>query len=643
MAWLSDLFSGGQVNHTGAQVQQSQAAPTNAGAAQVNRHIQSLTPGQTIQGEVVGRNGGEVQIKVSDDMVLNARIDQNMQLELGKTMTFEVRNNGRALTLSPLFANTAADANVLKALDMASLPVNQTTVSMTGLMMEAGLPIDRNSLMQMFREVNSFQGVNVSDLVDLHKLGLPVNEENLAQIASYKNLTHQLVDGMHTVLDALPEAMQTMVQEGNVEGAARMFQELLQLVQELPGAEEGTQGQPLPGGVAADGADAAVSDRSQSVGTLSGEVQNGRIVSGEGGQNVLAEAGKIIITETAAQIADANSEALLSMVGGKGASAAGGPENMAGNAVPANLQGMALAEGKTAVSGEAAGLPDAESGTAGENAGGTALSREFLQLIRENGGDVEKYSVLLRQLNTAAQNGDLGEQANALQRILQQGIADKNQPLLRGLIENRSAQNLLREGLSRLWTIEPKDVADSGKVDELYQRLDRQLKSLNHMLEQGGQTGTQAFKAVNNMSQNLDFLQQLNQAYTYVQLPLRLQQGDAHGDLYVYTNKRSLAAKDGQISALLHLDMEHLGPVDVYVAMQAEKVNTRFYVQDDAMLDFLEEHMDLLTQRLQKRGYNCSFAMQVRGREEEPESGLNGLTAQEKGRSIVQYAFDMRA
>jgi hypothetical protein len=83
--------------------------------------------------------------------------------------------------------------------------------------------------------------------------------------------------------------------------------------------------------------------------------------------------------------------------------------------------------------------------------------------------------------------------------------------------------------------------------------------------------------------------------------------------------------------------------VDVYVAMQGEHVNTRFYVQDDEMLDFLEEHMDILTERLQKRGYDCNFAMQVRQKNEEPESGLKGLLAEEPALPIAQYSFDVRA
>ena len=160
-------------------------------------------------------------------------------------------------------------------------------------------------------------------------------------------------------------------------------------------------------------------------------------------------------------------------------------------------------------------------------------------------------------------------------------------------------------------------------------------------MESVGQNGSEAYRAAANMSQNLDFLQQINQMYTYVQLPLRLQQGDAHGDLYVYTNKRNLAGKDGSVSALLHLDMEHLGPVDVYVAMQNSRVNTTFYVADDDMLDFLEAHMDILTDRLRKRGYDCSFSMETRG-EKDAGGGLGPILEQEKGMVLTRYAFDVR-
>ena len=133
--------------------------------------------------------------------------------------------------------------------------------------------------------------------------------------------------------------------------------------------------------------------------------------------------------------------------------------------------------------------------------------------------------------------------------------------------------------------------------------------------------------------------------YAYVQLPLRLSGGQTQGDLYVYTNRRKLSAKEGKISALLHLDMEHLGPVDVYVAMEQSKVSTRFFVRDDEMLSFLEANMHLLTKRLSERGYDCSCSMSVREKGQEtssPSSGIGPILEQEKGLLVARYAFDVR-
>lgn len=598
---LSDFFPGAQFKNTNTQrtnTTRTNSALTGkqADGSVSNSHLQALKPGQTLQGEVIARDGNQVQIRLEDDTVVEGKLDQDMNLQAGKAMTFEVRGNGQNLTLSPLFENTATQANALKALEMASIPANQTTVSMTGLMMEAGLPVDRNSLQQMFREVNNFPGAGISNIVDLHKLGLSVNEQNLQQIDSYKNLTHQLVEGMHTVLDALPETIDHMVAEGNVEGAARLFQDLLSMVEE--GAQQAIE-QELQG------TDGQIGQEGQTA-------QNGQTVQGE----QMEQAGREPIPGEAV-VADGRTMAADTLAGAENGK-------------------IVFAEPETGVEI----TPEAVQEIKESSPNG------LMQLVQSDAGGNPAYTALVQQFSDALQNGTLEEQAKALQQLVHQGQQDKNHVLLEHVLSNKDAQKLLSDGLSRLWTIEPKDVAEPGKVDELYSRLNRQLNHLQQTLEESGQQQSTAFKAVSNMSQNIDFLQQLNQAYTYVQLPLRLQQGDAHGDLYVYTNKRNLAAKDGQISALLHLDMEHLGPVDVYVSMQSERVSTRFYVRDDEMLDFLEQHMDLLNERLQKRGYNCSFSMQTRDEKAKPESGLHGLLAgddNQQTRSIAQYAFDVRA
>jgi len=192
------------------------------------------------------------------------------------------------------------------------------------------------------------------------------------------------------------------------------------------------------------------------------------------------------------------------------------------------------------------------------------------------------------------------------------------------------------------FTLTPEEVAEPGKVEELYDKLGKQLQELAQTMEGIGQSSHGAYKAVTNMNQNLDFMQQINQMYAYVQLPLRLKNSEAHGDLYVYSNKKHLASPDGEITALLHLDMEHLGPVDVHVSMKQNDVKTKFYLADDELLDFLIGHIDILTERLQKRGYSCECTLQIREQGTGSNETIQKVLQQEHHVPLAEYAFDVR-
>ena len=141
--------------------------PNNANTEQVNRQIRALVPGQTLRGEVVSREGNNAQIRLLQDVLVYAKVDADIRLELGQNITFQVKNNGQTLNLSPLFTNMATEGTVLKALDMASLPVNENTVAMTKQLMDAGLPIDKNTLQQIWKERNAFPDAEILDIVNL--------------------------------------------------------------------------------------------------------------------------------------------------------------------------------------------------------------------------------------------------------------------------------------------------------------------------------------------------------------------------------------------------------------------------------------------------------------------------------------------
>lgn len=217
---------------------------------------------------------------------------------------------------------------------------------------------------------------------------------------------------------------------------------------------------------------------------------------------------------------------------------------------------------------------------------------------------------------------------------------------LQRLFSGKVWKNLLEGTVKTQWSLTPETLPKEGEVGKVYEKIVRSLQTLNETLQQSGAQNTALQESITNLSENIDFMNQLNQMYTYVQLPLKMQNGEKNGELYVFTNKRSLAEKDGEVSALLHLTMEHLGPLDVYVKMNQGKVSTEFTVEKEETLLFLEKNMSILTDRLKKRGYDISCKMKVKDEAGEPENPVERLLTEKQNGAVsvhAQYAFDVRA
>jgi hypothetical protein len=246
-------------------------------------------------------------------------------------------------------------------------------------------------------------------------------------------------------------------------------------------------------------------------------------------------------------------------------------------------------------------------------------------------------------------NGQMssGEILNLVKGFIQQSSANgRISGELEQLLDSREFGTVLKNQIEDQWLIEPQKVADREKVEELYERIRNQSGKLQEALENAGKGDAPVAKTVQNLQNNVDFMNKMNHVFTYIQLPLKMSGNNAHGDLYIYTNKKNLAAKDGNVSALLHLDMEHLGPLDVYVAMQNNKVSTNFTVQDESALDLIEEHIGLLDERLTKRGYalKAQFQMKEEQADDSPKGIMQTILNQEKNISVLsRTSFDMRA
>ena len=540
----------------------------------VQSEIRNLAPGQTIQGTVVSRDGTSAQIALRQDMMISARIDQSINLVLGQYMSFEVKaNSGSVLSLSPLYANMANEATIMRALNAAGLPETANNIEMVAVMMEEGMPIDKESLGNISRLLMEFPTQNPASLIQMTRLGIPVTESNIEQFEIYQNANHQLLGSAETIMSELPNIFHELLGEGKVSQAYAFYENVLDIF-----TGGGAEGELLQKG---DG-NAALS---------------GGIIETADGSVVVKDA-----QAAAAEIKNASGEAVLDMVG------ASKNEGVAG----ANSE-------QTPV------LTDKQWNALGN-------------MLKELGIDE----------NTAEQikNGEMtSKEALALIRglIPKAGASEQHARMMERILDGKEFESLLKSEIGKQWLIEPKNVADPHKVEQLYERIREQSARLQEALQTSGKGDVPLAKSVQNIQSNVDFMNQMNHMFTYVQLPLKMIGNNAHGDLYVYTNKKNLAAKDGNVSALLHLDMEHLGALDVYVTMQQNKVNTNFTLQDESALDLIEQHISLLDERLAKRGYNLKAQFYVK-EEEQDDSIMNIILKHEKNISVLsRTSFDMRA
>lgn len=179
------------------------------------------------------------------------------------------------------------------------------------------------------------------------------------------------------------------------------------------------------------------------------------------------------------------------------------------------------------------------------------------------------------------------------------------------IFKDPAFQLFMDEAGKELSALTPKEISNYENIDKLYDHLQKKADKILETL--AGKEDFALVKSAQNLKANVDFMNQINQMFQYVQLPLKFTESHANGELYVYGNGKKLSLEDGNVSALLHLDMEYLGTVDIHVEMNPEKqVKTNFYFEDEAMLDFIYEHIDMLNERLEKRGYGPVTHVQMR-------------------------------
>lgn len=602
--------------------------------------IGDLSAGSIFEGTINSVRGGKVTLALGNGQTITARLDGKMDLQQGSSMFFQVRaNDGQTIAIRPYTElGNVSNPILLNALSAAQVPATDRTLVMVDTMMQEQMSIGRQSILDMAKLVGANPDANVQTIVQMTKLGLPVTEEMAAQFENYLSDRQALVGEMDL---AAGHMMELLSDEAlSPETAFSLYEKMLDIF--MPGEEAADAGVTAAAGQESSAAEAGAGAMAEAV----GQENAATVAEAEAGAPTAAEQG----TAAASAVAEEAGAASTAETAGQGAAA----EAETGVGVTAELTYGRTAETPGTV-GELLSKEQIEHlgkmlrnipaliGNEEIFAGGEQ-EEVFVDTLSEEGPEVAK---LMAQEEAAQEQPVLNEKLTAEQFLQKLGraLAQNGEFGFAGmqkLFAGKEFQTIFRSVIEKQWLLRPEELKQEHKVSGLYERLEQQLSQMEEAVRATGSTQNTFLQTASQVHGNLEFMNQMNQIYHYVQLPLKMSGQNANGELYVYANRKNLRDPDAELTAFLHLDMEQLGSTDVSVRMQNRSVRTNFYLEDDASYDLVEKHLEVLNKRLKSKGYQSSITVT---HEKKDISFKENIVKKGKATvgSLHRYSFDVRA
>ena len=572
----------------GRGTEQTKAAD-QTGQVRNQTDLSSLSEGSVFRGEITDISGERVTIATDNKGQIMARLQADMELNIGDQMLFSVKensmnsNNTAQILIKPLFDSLySAKQQVLeRALDGTGLSPTEKNFSAAKELMEAGMPLDKGNMVKLLSQSMKFEGTSMHTLASLNKMNIPVTAENIAQFERYESLNHQLTgdiantaEGMADFVSAFPSDM----------GGS----ELLSVAKELVGIFQPENTEGTSENAAAEG--------------LSGETQGEEI----------SEAGNALKDE----------------------------------ALSDNSKLSSLAKDRALIqTGEKDGQLTAVKNQPILNEAQMESIAEKIEISKD---DISK---LVDQLKRADVPGEQIKQmlegaddSGQLLKNMLESIAasDKNDAAVKDLLKSNEFKKLFSDMVKKEFSLNPNEMKNPKEIDELYNKIIKQTESFENTISaKGGDSGHFQGNS-QNMQQNMQFMQELNNQMIYAQMPLKLSNQNANSELFVYADKRKLAGKKDDISVMLHLDMDNLGATDIKVTLTGTNVNARFYLNDQESVNIISDNMGELARQLTERGFSLTNEVVMRNQSESPNKVVEEIVDANAEKSIKRFTFDAR-
>lgn len=587
------LMSNSIHNNTGnssASVPSSRTRTFRSG----NTTIQ-LQEGQTLKGVVSDVHGNEITLSMEDGSSFTGKLPEASQYSIGQKAAFQITS----LDQNTIYMKATGSAYLLdmedtieQALEEANLPKSQRNLEVVRSLLQNQQSISRESILSSIRFCAQFPESDVNAIITMRRLNMPMTKESIQQFENYQKQSHQLLHQMDALGDSISN-MLTSIGTQVPRLAREVGFQLLNLALE---------GNPSPEEI-----------------------------------NLAAQQDQTTNTAVETKAAEQQSEKEEDLVLNETLTKEGSTETTVNPFSKMRHLLTSLAENATGKTGTDSAQNTGQSNPFIHEQAGFILTPEE----RENfAAFLEEYPIP-DSIKQEISDGTITAR-NFLNAILK-AFPEMTEEQAGKLLASKPFQAMIKGQFTSNWTISPEQLKEKSGLEELYGKMSKQWESLSKFSEQvlGKNIFTDVSNQAKSMNDNLDFMKLLNQAFQYIQLPLKMQGQNAHGDLYVMTRKESLKKNPNHLKVLLHLDMENLGTLDIQIAKENTAVSANFYIEEKSVLKLLERNINLLSDAINEQGY--AFTSELSLKEKQLDIIKDFMSADAPVGDIKRYNFDLRA
>jgi len=566
-----------------------------------------------------------------DEQRTNVYDDMRSQIrETDTSQASRITESGQNAIKTPDAAENQAAAGgvnsaVQKALEEAGLPKNERNSGIVRQMLDNQMSIDKDSLTRVVTQANMFREADISTLLLMNKNNMPVTHFTAAQLQAYINNEQNLSEQIGDVINSLMEYLSEDAASGTLTANTAVLEML------TGNAEVASEANTAAAEVS------AAQVAAENIEALAGGQENvmNVLMTGQGGSEaVIAAAGQnaSVVVQEEAVLNMLETSTVSNVINELGTDAEGSGANW--------MNGFGADDGELASDAFSEYNMDNSrsnmTGTASNNTGevpgqGVPLS----QLLSEN--EINDLNNLQTRLfgKTLELNSET-DSAEVLKNIYE-NINNLSEAELKELFQSEPYRKMIGKALGEKFTLNADDIDSADSINDYYKET---FKILSKLSEMAGKESALADKLSKPMD-NIKFMDTLNNVFPYIQLPLKLNEGETHGELYVFKKGRNKAEPGDSSSVLLHLDMDSLGSTDIHLELKAGFLKLRFYCADEAAKDVLSDHFSELETALNNKSFQVTSEFNVRT--VETQHIVEALSGESGNMPEFKYNFDIRA